>query len=253
MTDVATEASDTPSGPTPGPTPEVPAPSPETTPAEAPAAPAEAPAEPAPSPAPASAGEPAPTPPPAPADEPEAKTNRRGRGELEADVKVICDQFVTGAIALGEGEFLTAHKIANRVKELRALEDPPSSGAVTAVLERWAEVGYATLNEKPKAFSDYTDAGRTEGLTALKAKRAEEKRSERAATKLANKAAAAAAAPAPETAPEAAPSSDQEPNTIGESSEPAGATAPEPEPVAVAVADSAAVTAAEETAADVPF
>lgn len=164
---------------------------------EAPEAPADS--SPEPSPEPSAATEPDPTPsPPEPAEPAEAKA-RRGRGALEADVKTVCDQYVTGGLVLADGDHLTAHKIANNIKTMHSLSEPPSSGAVTAVLERWKEIGYANLNDKPKAFTDYTDAGRTEGLTALKAKAAEEKRATRAAAKLASK--AAATPPATESTP----------------------------------------------------
>lgn len=203
VTETATVSASENADVTPTATPSVP-PVPTTTepggapaPDEAPEAPDSTP-DAAPSPdAPAEPAEPTTAPEPAEGDSAEAKA-RRGRGELEADVKTICDQYVTGGLVLPEGDHLTAHKIANNIKALHTLTEPPSSGAVTAVLERWKEIGYADLNDKPKAFKDYTDAGRTEGLTALKAKAAEEKRANRAATKLAAK----SAAPAPaETAP----------------------------------------------------
>lgn len=162
--------------------------------------PVPAPAAPPSPDAPAEPADPTTAPEPPEGDSAEAKA-RRGRGELEADVKTICDQYVTGGLVLPEGDHLTAHKIANNIKALHTLAEPPSSGAVTAVLERWKEIGYADLNDKPKAFKDYTDAGRTEGLTALKAKAAEEKRANRAATKLAAKSTAPDTASTPETPP----------------------------------------------------
>lgn len=149
---------------------------------------------------------------------------RRIRGALEADVKRVCDEFVTGLVALPEGELLTPHRIAKIVKD--TIGDPeysPSTGAVAAVLVRWKAIGFASLNEKPMAFLDYTDAGRTEGLTALKAASAEGKRAER-------KAAKAASTPAAPETPASATSDDA---TDAGGSEPAvtttePASAPEP-------------------------
>lgn len=131
-----------------------------------------------------------------PADADEAKA-RRGRGGLEAEVKRTCDAFVNGTLTVPEGELLTPHRIAKNIKESGS--EKASTGAVAAVLARWKEYGYAVLNEKPLAFTDYTDAARDEGLTALKAASAERKRAARAAAKAAE--APAQPAPAPTAEP----------------------------------------------------
>lgn len=142
----------------------------------------------------------------APAAEPrktKSGGDRRPRGWLEADVKRVTDSFVTGDLKLKEGEYLTPHRLSRLVKELDSLDEAPSTGACAAVLDRWNEIGFAKLNETPKAFLDYTDQGRNEGLTAMKAARGEKRKADRKATKEAEKAAAAAAAPAAEPATEA--------------------------------------------------
>lgn len=120
--------------------------------------------------------------------------DRRPRGWLETDVKAITDAYVQGQIDLGEGKFLTPHRLALLVKERDSLDEAPSTGACAAVLDRWVEYGFCDLHETPKAFKDYTEAGRTEGLTALKEKRSADRKATRAAAKEAEK---AAAAPAP--------------------------------------------------------
>lgn len=99
----------------------------------------------------------------------EDKPKRAPRTDLEPEVKKVTDAFVTGSITLGEGEFLTPHRIGKYVQQNLGSEKAPSTGAVSAVLDRWAGIGFATLVEKPKAFGDYTDAGREKGLSALKA------------------------------------------------------------------------------------
>lgn len=101
--------------------------------------------------------------------------DRRPRGWLETDVKSITDQFVTGVISLGEGEFLTPHRVSKLIQKLDSLDEAPSTGAVQAVFQRWIDAGFMVANEKPFAFMDYTEEGRTYGLTALKAKRRAEK------------------------------------------------------------------------------
>lgn len=126
-----------------------------------------------------------------PAAEEAPDKNRRGRGDLEHDVKLTCDKFVTGTLVLPEGQTLTPHRIAKHIKESDSLDEAPSTGAVAAVLDRWAnDYNFAVVNDKPKAFVDYTDAGRAEGLTALKQKAHDAKKAARAAAKAAEAAAA---------------------------------------------------------------
>lgn len=110
-------------------------------------------------------------------------TQRRERGALEADVKSITDDFVTGAFTTEDDNPLTPHRIAKAIAERDGLDKPPSTGAVAAVLDRWDNYGFADIGEGPVRFVDYTEAGRTEGLTALKAKHREKLRAERAAEK----------------------------------------------------------------------
>lgn len=94
---------------------------------------------------------------------------RRGRGNLEADVKAICDKFVTGEIVLEPGDSLTPHRIAKKIVEVMEPDsNVPSTGAVSAVLKRFEKYGFITCQASPYAFSDYTDRGRTEGLRALR-------------------------------------------------------------------------------------
>lgn len=99
-------------------------------------------------------------------DEPDAK-DRRGRGDLEADVKGVTDAFVMGTIET-QGKPLTPHRIAKLAQE-RDQGKPLSVGAVSAVLRRWTEIGFADVGGTPFAFRDYTDAGREQGLASLKA------------------------------------------------------------------------------------
>jgi len=117
---------------------------------------------------------------------------RRTRGGLEADVKVITDRFVTEDIVLPEGQSLTPHRIGKAIKDFNGLDQAPSTGAVAAVLARWEKIGFAEIDDKPLAFIDYTEAGRQKGLSALKAEVSAAKKA------LKGLASSAAAAPAPE-------------------------------------------------------
>ncbi len=155
----------------------------------------------------------APAPAPLPADDPSNlvipeepepdKNDRRPRGWLATDVKDVCDKFITGEIILPEGKTLTPHRVAVLVKEQGGLEKPPSAGAVTAVFKRWQEYKFVVMNEKPFAFSDYTDEGRNVGLAGLIEARSSARKAEKAAEK-----AASTPLPAPNTDHVEAPSTD---------------------------------------------
>jgi hypothetical protein len=134
-----------------------------------------------------------------------ATTGRAPRTDLEGDLRIVLDNFVTGDLVLPDGKSLTPHAIANAIHAQRGLDTvKPSSGAVSAALARWVEIGFITVNEKPLSFADYTDAGRTEGLGALKSAHRARLASARAATK-------AAAAPAVDPAPAPAVDADVTP------------------------------------------
>ena len=116
------------------------------------------------------------------------KASRAPRTNLEADIKKVCDDYVLGSITLPEGKHLTPHMIAQHVMSNRGNDAKVSGGAVAAALTRWAEIGYITIWPKPVAFIDYTDAGRNEGLSALKRSHSARRSAARAAEKAAARA-----------------------------------------------------------------
>jgi hypothetical protein len=149
-------------------------------------------------------------------DEPVEPKNRRGRGQLESDVKRLCDAYVSGDLKLPEGrEHLTPHVIARAIQQTESLVSAPSTGAVAAVLDRWEVIGFAVVSDKPKAFVDYTVAGRSEGLTALKAKSATGKREQRKAMKAAEASAEGESPAAPEPTASSTDLGDQSPSADG--------------------------------------
>ena len=119
-------------------------------------------------------------------DEP-SDDSRRPRGWLAADVKNVCDLYITGGLKIKDDKPLTPHRCALAVKELDGLDKPPSTGAVSAVFKRWKELGFATFSDEPYAFVDYTEEGRTLGLKRMqdmqRKQRADAKASRRAATR----------------------------------------------------------------------
>lgn len=122
--------------------------------------------------------------------------DRSPASDLEGDLRVILNQFVQGQITLGDGVHATPHTLAGLIAKHRGDGKAVSSGAVSAALARWAEVGFITLRQKPTAFDDFTDEGRTHGLKALKERHRQAKKDARAAAKAADAPAPAAAAPA---------------------------------------------------------
>lgn len=114
---------------------------------------------------------------------------RAPRTALENDIKLVCDDYITGALVLPDGKLLTPHAIAAAVMARRTDDTKVSGGAVAACLARWTEIGYVVTNAKPVAFTDYTDAGRNDGLGALKRAHSARLSAARAAVREANKAA----------------------------------------------------------------
>jgi len=100
----------------------------------------------------------------------EPTKDRRSRGLLEADVKHVTDAFSEGKLQLGDGELLTPHRIVTKMVEMESLDTKPSAGAVTNIIRKWIEIGFASAHPKPLAFKAYTAAGKKEGLDSLKAK-----------------------------------------------------------------------------------
>lgn len=120
---------------------------------------------------------------------------RRQRGDLELQVKAICDDLVTGVLEIEQAH--TPYRLAAAIGEKYG-DKAPSVGAVTAVLKRWEDIGFAVAAEKPYAFEAYTEDAATVGLAALRERHRAitkaERREARAAAK-AEKAAAIAAKP----------------------------------------------------------
>lgn len=110
-------------------------------------------------------------------DKPKVTRNiERPRGWLSDAVKDVCDDFLTGKIELPEGKTLTPHYVALQVAEKEGLENPPSTGAVSAVFKRWDEYGFALFHKKPFAFKDYSAQGKKVGLHGILDKRREKRK-----------------------------------------------------------------------------
>ncbi len=132
-----------------------------------------------------------PSPAPIEATEPEVvpEKTRAPRTNLQDDLREVLNAFNQGKIHLADGARLTPHLLAKEIEKNRKELDPNdstkvSTGAVSAALFRWRDIGYITLLDGPLAFDDYTEAGREHGLSALRADRKISVAAAKAAAKL---------------------------------------------------------------------
>jgi hypothetical protein len=87
---------------------------------------------------------------------------RRKRGELDDNVEVVCRLWQAGKLPWGD--LLTTEAIALTIDA----SDPPSQGAIYAVLTRWSEAGYCTIGTAPMRFVGFTSAVLEKGLSQTK-------------------------------------------------------------------------------------
>ncbi|AMS03455.1 hypothetical protein SEA_BENCZKOWSKI14_62 [Gordonia phage Benczkowski14] len=91
-------------------------------------------------------------------------TGTRARGQLEVEVQKVCIAYQAGKYDL-DGPLTPA-----QVGLLIDPENPPSSGAIGAVFDRWSRIGYAQIHRRPIFFSGLTLDGMQLGLEAMKQK-----------------------------------------------------------------------------------
>lgn len=90
------------------------------------------------------------------------EAGHRQRGQLEAEVQKVCNRAMMGEF----DEFMTPQAIA----ELIDPDNPPSTGAIGSVFNRWERIGYAKIHRKPLYFQHLTVEGMRDGLEACKRK-----------------------------------------------------------------------------------
>lgn len=110
------------------------------------------------------------------------------RGHLQTDVKKVIDMVLEGTMQIEDGAKLTPHRVAQLVADFKTHEtgveaEVPSTGAVSAVFQRWSDNGVARFHESPKAFKEYTAAAKKLGVQGMLDKKKEERRAERARLK----------------------------------------------------------------------
>jgi len=80
---------------------------------------------------------------------------RRPKGELERQVREVIDAFVMEEIDF-KGKPVTAHRVASEVLVRYPEQKRPTAGSVSAVFDRWVEIGAAIMDVKPLQFVGYT-------------------------------------------------------------------------------------------------
>jgi hypothetical protein len=94
---------------------------------------------------------------------------RRTRGSLDINVEAVCRLWLDGKLPYQE---LTPVSIGMVID----ISNPPSSGAIYAVLQRWKENALAELAEKPFRFIAFSPSVGECGIDAIKGAHAREKR-----------------------------------------------------------------------------
>lgn len=106
-----------------------------------------------------------------------------GKGWLQEAVLDVVEKISTGEIELPENRKATPHIVSKIVQEQRGDENPPSTGAVKAVFDRWVTYGFILTHDQPFAFKDFSAQGRKLGLAGCIEKHKEKLKAERAANK----------------------------------------------------------------------
>lgn len=89
---------------------------------------------------------------------------RLPRGYLETDVDIALREYADGKHALPEGKFLTPYRVGTiLIEDTDGERKRPSSGAISAIFDRFSDAGYIECRREPYAFVKFTDLGRLTG------------------------------------------------------------------------------------------
>lgn len=91
-------------------------------------------------------------------------TGRRRRGELEEIVDMLCKRWIVVDLMAGTPE-CTSEWLAAEATKVDGKST--STGGVTAILRRWANLGYAQVEDKPTRFVALTADGMARGRKEL--------------------------------------------------------------------------------------
>jgi len=120
---------------------------------------------------------------------------RRPRGWLESDIEKLIKAIQSGEVTIDPvGAPLTPHLLSKTLTNVEGLAKAPSTGAVSAVLDRWVNVGAAETSSRPYAFVDFTPQAKEHGIAGLKQAIKDQRKAEKQAQKDADTEAAKQAA-----------------------------------------------------------
>lgn len=91
-------------------------------------------------------------------------TGRRARGQLEYDVLQVCREYSQGVY---DWPACTPKAVADRIGSMNATE-PPSTGAINAVWDRWEKINFAEQAKKPSRFVKFTGDSTDMALDRIK-------------------------------------------------------------------------------------
>lgn len=91
------------------------------------------------------------------------ESGRTPKGQLELWVKEQCDIWLIDK----PGFPCTPQWLSDHIAEDQGIT-PPSVGAISAVFDRWTNLGFAVIERKPTRFIKYTDEGIRLGLERMK-------------------------------------------------------------------------------------
>lgn len=91
-------------------------------------------------------------------------TGRRARGQLEYDVLQVCKEYTQ---SVWDWSACTPKVVAERIGKMNATE-PPSTGAINAVWDRWEKLQFAEQAKKPSRFVKFLSGNSVADLDRLK-------------------------------------------------------------------------------------
>jgi hypothetical protein len=94
-------------------------------------------------------------------------TGRRARGQLEYDVLTVCIEYANEEY---DWELCTPKLVSERIGKKYAIE-PPSTGAIDAVWNRWEALEFAVRDHKPSRFVRFRMTASVEVLERIKAEK----------------------------------------------------------------------------------
>ena len=89
---------------------------------------------------------------------------RLPRGYLALDVDIALREYVEGKHPIPEGKYLTPYRVGTiLINDTDGAWKRPSTGAISAVFDKFSDAGYIECRREPHAFVGFTPLGRLSG------------------------------------------------------------------------------------------